>query len=316
MNQFLTLVALAAAALAAPLESRSVSPVSPDRPLLFHSHNDYTRNTPVYEAFRHDVRSFESDLWFNEDTKALLVAHTPFTLDNSKTFETQTLNRVLSILAGNHSHYGKGDAEKFVEHAKDHATSSPDWYHFYRYGFGGVRPLQLFVEVKSGNGDKAWPHVMKKLEGLRKKDFLTKVVDGKVHFRPVIVVGTGGTPLDQIAGGNERYAFFDCPLGDLDSPGEANGHKFRWTPFICPIASKGFLDVHKPYAGLLPANDDVRADFKKIIDQAHRYNTTARIYGQPTVPQDVRYRDFNMEVELGIDWLNLDDMGDAQRYGS
>ena len=37
----------------AVLAPRAVHPVKPNRTMLFHSHNDYVRKSPVYEAFQH-----------------------------------------------------------------------------------------------------------------------------------------------------------------------------------------------------------------------------------------------------------------------
>lgn len=299
---FALIVALASVALASP------APL-PTHQLLFHSHNDYLRHTPVFDAFDHGIRSFESDLWFDKHSHALHVAHTALDIQDNKTFKSVTVDRVLAILNGHHNGYSAGDADKFVHAAKYNATNQPDWHSYYRHGFGGVRPLQILVEIKSNNGEDAWPVVMHTLEPLRKRNWLTKFESGKVHFGPVIVVGTGGSPLQQIASKDTRDYFYDCPMGDLDSPS-----KVSWSSLLCPIASTSMLDIAPPYVGLLPANSAQRAKFKQAINQVHRYNMTSRIYGVVDTPKDSRYNAYNMQASLGTDWLNLDVMSDASKY--
>lgn len=38
-----------------------------------HSHNDYWRDVPVYEALSHGVRSIEADVWLNPKDQRLYV---------------------------------------------------------------------------------------------------------------------------------------------------------------------------------------------------------------------------------------------------
>ena len=90
------IVALASVALASP------APL-PTHQLLFHSHNDYLRHTPVFDAFDHGIRSFESDLWFDKHSHALHVAHTALDIQDNKTFKSVTVDRVLAILNGHHN---------------------------------------------------------------------------------------------------------------------------------------------------------------------------------------------------------------------
>ena len=82
--------------------------------------------------------------------------------------------------------------------------------------------LTLLIDVKTG-GAETWPWVLKQLEPLRARGWLSFVQDGKVSIRPVTVVGTGNTPFDVLTA-NETYrdAFFDAPL---DTMWEAAGRR-------------------------------------------------------------------------------------------
>ena len=55
------------------------------RPVLIHSHNDYARRAPFWQAYAQQVYSIEADLFLCDG--ALLVGHDPEDLDPKMTFE-------------------------------------------------------------------------------------------------------------------------------------------------------------------------------------------------------------------------------------
>lgn len=309
-------------ALAAPSGG---SPIKPNRTILFHcmfrsrltlAHNDYLRSTPVFDAIDNNVHSVESDLWWDKDAEKFYVAHTAVTIDHSKTFQTVTLDRVMSVLNGSHSGsaYNAGSAQKFLNAAKGKETSDPDWYSYYANGFGGVRPIQVLVEIKSKDGETSWPHVVDAFEPFRSKGWLTRYENGKIHYGPLIVVGTGGTPFDQIAPRTKRDVFWDCSLNSISSTTDIDGTKYHFNSTVCPMSSASYIDVAPPYVGLTPPSDNQAKKFRKDIVDAHKIKTTTRFYGVVDWPASAKYNDFNMLVEQGSDWLNLDDMSDAAKY--
>jgi len=78
--------------------------------------------------------------------------------------------------------------------------------------------LTLLIDVKTG-GKETWPWILKQLEPLRERGWLTYVEGDVVHRRAVTVVGTGNTRFD-ILTANETYrdAFFDAPLDTMWEP--------------------------------------------------------------------------------------------------
>lgn len=270
----------------------------------------------MYDAFDHGVRSVESDIWYDNSTKEFYVAHTELEIDHAKTFQTQTIEPLLKIMEGNYSrHFASGDADKFVKAAKSATTSTPDWYHYYAEGYGGVRPLQLIVEIKSNDGEYSWPRVVQALEPFRKRGWLTKFENGKVHYGPLIVVGTGGTPRDLIAGASSRDFFFDCGLGNMNDTFSAGNTTKSYDATLCPISSMSYIDVPDANLGLLPPPPKSIPQYHKLIKQAHEHKTTTRFYG--ILPGSIaRYDDFNMLLQQGSDWLNVDLFEDVTAYTS
>jgi hypothetical protein len=143
----------------------ATEPVTVDRKVLFHSHNDYVHHRPVYDAFDHGVLSFESDFWFDEHKKALYVAHTPLGIDHSKTFNTQTVDRVLNIVQGKYSDkYPASNVKKFYADPKNQPTAHPDWYKYFSEGFGGVRPIMILAEPKTSADPDMWGAALTRLQ--------------------------------------------------------------------------------------------------------------------------------------------------------
>jgi len=78
--------------------------------------------------------------------------------------------------------------------------------------------VTLLVDLKTG-GAETWPVVLKHLEPLRERGWLSFVENGEVHRRPITVVGTGNTPFDVLMGNSTyRDAFFDAPLDEMWEP--------------------------------------------------------------------------------------------------
>ncbi|WFD25829.1 hypothetical protein MNAN1_000795 [Malassezia nana] len=293
----------------------ATDPIKPNRTILFHSHNDYQQPRPVYDAFDAGFRSFESDLWWDKDADKFYVSHTILTIDHSKTFQTQTLDRIMKIMEGNYSpHYTKDMPHKFLTASDNKPTSQPDWYKYYAEGFGGVRPIQLLLEIKSNDGAVSWPHLMKALDPLRERGWLTKWENGKIHYGPVIAVGTGGTPADEMAPKTSRDYFFDCPAGSLNGTVKtSSGASYPFNSTLCPMSSKSYIDVPDSNLGLLPPPPKAPTQFHREIVETHKHNSTTRFYG--VLPGSLaRIDDFNMLIQQGSDWISTDVMSDQCAY--
>ena len=287
----------------------ATEPIKVDRKVLFHSHNDYVHHRPVYDAFDHGVLSFESDFWFDEHKKALYVAHTPLGIDHSKTFNTQTVDRVLNIVQGKYSDkYPASNVKKFFAEPKNQTTAHPDWYKYFSEGFGGVRPIMILAEPKTSADPDMWKTVVDALGELRSQGLLTRYEYGKVHFGPVIVVGTGNTPYSQVVATPVRDYFMDCHADGLkDEHGQ-----FQYNATACPISSAGYPSVPHSNLGLTPPPKAAIPYFAKYTCDAHIINSTVRFYGVPKTAG--RIDDFNMLLQQGADWLNIDHFDDVKRY--
>ncbi|KAH7377471.1 PLC-like phosphodiesterase [Cadophora sp. MPI-SDFR-AT-0126] len=169
------------------------------QPIPCHSHNDYWRRVPLFSALRHGCTGVEADVWLTNDD--LLVGHNRASLSRNRTFSTLYIDPLVRIL----------------EHQNPHT----EFYNGTNNGVFDVDPeqtLTLLIDVKTG-GKETWPWVLKQLEPLRERGWLTSVEGETVHRRAVTVVGTGNTRFDVLTA-NETYrdVFFDAPLDTMWEP--------------------------------------------------------------------------------------------------
>jgi hypothetical protein len=162
-------------------------------PIPCHSHNDYWRRVPLFSAVRAGCTGVEADVWLFDDE--LYVGHNTASLTRNRTFQSLYINPLVRIL--------------------EDQNPSTDFYNDTNHGVFDTDPgksLTLLVDLKT-SGPETWPWVLRQLEPLRERGWLTYVEAGIVHDRPITVVGTGNTPFDVLtANSSYRDAFFDAPL--------------------------------------------------------------------------------------------------------
>jgi hypothetical protein len=144
----------------------------------------------------------------------LYVGHNTASLTTNRTFQSLYINPLVEIL----------------EH------QNPDTRFYNESGHGvfdtnSEQSLTLLVDVKT-DGATTWPLVLKQLEPLRVRGWLTFVQNGVLHPRPITVVGTGETRFDQLtANATYRDTFFDSPLDTMwSNPTGRDGNSGRPAP--------------------------------------------------------------------------------------
>lgn len=255
-------------------------------PVPCHSHNDYWRKVPFFSAIRAGCIGVEADVWLRNDD--LLVGHDTAALQKNRTFQSLYVNPILELLESN--------------------NPSTEFYHEQRRGIFDTNPDQtliLLVDLKT-NGVETWPWVLKQLEPLREKGWLSFFQDGKVTQRQVTVVGTGNTPFESvIANSTYRDAFFDAPLDKLEnSTFDSTNSYYASTSFWESIGNVFFRG--KP-------SDEQLTKIRAQIKEAHARGLHSRYWELPPWPIHIRNRIWEVLVEEGIDLLNVDDLEAATK---
>lgn len=160
------------------------------------------------------------------------------------------------------------------------------------------------MDIKT-DGVKAWPYVLKALEPLRERDWLTTVNGSTIKPGPVTIIGTGSSPLSLIAPVNLRDYFFDGPLLNLEAQ--------NITRAISPIASAAFSSAIGQIHGT-GLNATQKKTLEKHVKDAHDKGISVRYWDLPSWPISTRNKVWRELVTAGVDLLNVDDLEAAAGF--
>lgn len=168
-----------------------------------------------------------------------------------------------------------------------------------------TQTLYFFIDVKT-SGHETFQAVIKALEPLRRKGYLTTLKGGKtVETGPVTIIGTGDTPLDMVLPVKDRDYFFDAPLASLS---EAKYAKVDHT--VSPIASTNFVAaVGQVTIDTEPVlRDDQLKALRAQISLAKQRGIGARYWNTPNWPVRQRNLVWRTLLQEGVGLLNADDL--------
>jgi len=250
-------------------------------PKNIHSHNDYWRDVPLLTALSFGVASVEADVWLVGET--LHIGHEISALTTERTFDSLYVQPLVSIIEG--------------QNPKTQFTVNLT-------GINGVfdtssgTPLQLLVDMKT-DGPSTLPFVLAALQPLRERGYLTTCKsNGSCVLGPVVVVGTGNTPLAGIQALSPRDVFFDAPLLALNS---------TFNPTISPLASVDY-NVAVGWSGIGSINNTQLSAIQTLVADAHALGIRARFWDTPGYPIFARNAVWQTLIDNGADWLNADDL--------
>lgn len=178
-------------------------------PIPCHSHNDYWRRVPLFDALRAGCTGVEADVWlFDND---LYVGHNTASLQRNRTFQSLYIDPLVDILE-------RQNPQTEFYNGSSHGVFDAD----------DGKSLTLLVDLKTG-GAETWPWVLDQLEPLRNRGWLSYVENDTLHTRQVTVVGTGNTPFDLLTKNlTYRDAFFDAPLDTMWEPRHVTEEMKNW----------------------------------------------------------------------------------------
>ncbi len=264
-----------------------------------HSHNDYWRERPFYDAIERGVQSIEADVWLINDT--LYVGHNPYTLTEDRTLDKLYINPIIDSLYNINNPDHRLITNKTIENfTKQYNLSSATHGLF---DSNGLETIYLWIDVKT-DGLSTWLKVIEELQPLREKGYLTEFNKNVVTTKQVTVIGTGNTPLNYILEQSTRDYFFDAPLSSLNS---------TFSSKVSPIASTNLIDeVGKP--NLNGLNETGLEIIKKQIEKAHSLGIKTRYWGFPDWPIQTRNSIWKQIAEAGGDFLLANDLDSAIKF--
>jgi hypothetical protein len=291
-------------------------------PISCHSHNDYWRRVPIYEAIYYGCVGVEADVWlFDEE---LFVGHTTASLTKNRTLRTLYVDPLVRMLDSMNLKPNYG-ADITPQHINGVFDEAPD------------QTVVLLIDFKM-DGRQQFPVVSSHLQAFRAKNYLTHFDGEKVIPGPITVVATGNAPFDLItANTTYRDIFFDAPLDKLtDNPVSVlSSQRKHGSDPVSAAAGQGntgidptlgssqFSSSNSYYASLnfkraigFPYRGRLsHSQLKKLraqIKAAHDKGLKARYWNTPTWPVGLRNHVWKVLIEEGADYLNVDDLRSAK----
>ncbi|KAL1606318.1 Altered inheritance of mitochondria protein 6 [Paraconiothyrium brasiliense] len=281
------------------------------KPIHCHSHNDYWRRVPLFEALRWGCTGVEADVWFYpERSNDLFVGHSTRDLTNEHTFRSMYVDHLMRIVD-----------QQNTPNTQFQTTSTG-----VKNGVFEMDPTQtlvLLVDFKN-DGHALYPVVSEQLEPLRKKGYLSHY-DGKTLIPgPITIVATGNAPFDLITRNTtHRDIFFDAPLSALSplssqttnrevkrAGGQGTVGTTPLSTFDLTNSYYASVDFKKAigwcWFGRLTSTQ--RELIRTQIRAAKERGLKSRYWGAPKWPVGVRNMVWRVLVEEGVDYLNGDDL--------
>jgi hypothetical protein len=265
-----------------------------------HSHNDYNRPVPLFEALAAGCIGVEADIWVNNEPGGtdLLVGHSSRSLQHDRTLQTLYIQPLLTIL-DNLSNASSSSSTGQTGNFTGIFQSSP------------ATTLTLLLDFKS-NGAELWPYVMKELEILRSRNYLTHWSNpnsndnGTITWAPIIVVASGDAPFDLLTSNTTyRDIFYDAPLADISNPKYDSSNSYYASTSMAKTI--GHIWFWKFSAKQMEK-------MKTQVAAALEKGLKPRYWGTPSM--SVRFRNYiwGVLVDIGVGMLNVDDFGTELFY--
>ena len=262
-------------------------------PVPCHSHNDYWRRIPLFEAIHYGCTSVEADVWLHSGD--LYVGHSPAALSPNRTLRSLYIDPLVEVL----------DHQNPITEFAPHAGTIKNGV----FDVDAGQTLVLLIDVKMDPAEILQMVVEHQLSPLRSKGYLS-YSDGKGFTKgPITVVASGEATFDLVVRNSTyRDVFFDAPLGAFS--GKPADVRFNKTNSYYASGSL-FQVAGFPWLGKY--SDSQVEKIKAHINATHEAGLDVRFWDTPGWPIGLRNYVWQLLVQLGEDMLNADDVKSAAR---
>lgn len=288
--------------------------------LPIHSHNDYWRKTPLFDALRLGINSVEADVWYLPSSKdsplnppELYVGHHRYKLSSYKTLESLYLSNLEALLDDVNSKI-PNDNEDFGSNTLDnHNFTKPQEWENKLHGVFYDDPdksLYLIIDIKTHPND-----TFKVLETFLipfiEKDYLSfyDSTTSKFYKGPITIIISGNIPYELIKQQKYRFTFIDAPLDHDDF-----ALKYDNTTSIYSSSSLKRLTGSNSALGFNGLSDEQKSILSSKFKMAHDLGIKVRVWDTPKWPLTIRNAVWKDLLELGVDLLNVDDLQGAVAF--
>lgn len=278
-----------------------------------HSHNDYWRHQPLFDALLVGAKLVEADIFcfeigyevervvidgtsgerrietskFKDDE--IYVGHNQVFLDPQNTLDNLYLNPIFDFLRFSNPNFSR-EAE-LVEPRKWHGI----------YWNQPEESLLLWFDFKT-NAEITYKRIKSYLQRFIDHDFLSYYDVEKNQFveGPITLTITGNLPETLVENEKKRYFFLDAPLSKLDE---------KWSSLSRVASGSLELIIGKTSKlNRLPFSDTDKSKLDQAFARAHALGLKTRVWGDVTWPDLVLYSHLGDYYKLGGDLLNADNL--------
>lgn len=297
-----------------------------------HSHNDYWRKQPLFDALSYGCQSVEGDIWYfpekyevertvTETTRdgeahntvatgvfennEIYVGHNQVYLDPSLTLPKLYLDPLYRFLEYSNPEFIYKDKNPITE---DFVSKHGVFYN------SPETPLYFWLDFKT-DPHETYLALKPLLQRFIDKGYLAYYDTTTDRFvpGPLIITITGNAPVDEIEKETKRYVFVDAPLVTFKR-GTPHDELARYSK-LSVIASASMEELLGEDSYRKSKTNDLIDLDERVLDEyfqtAHKYNLKTRIWGGVTWPNYLRNSHLRTLWKLGCDLLNVDDLKDA-----
>lgn len=306
-------------------------------PKPLHSHNDYWRLEPLFDALSVGCVSIESDVWHFPDgyklertetvttgggmkrkvntsyfkENEIYVGHNQVYLEPINTLFNMYLNPIFQFLEYSNPNFTFLDSSKQGSpYLEDHGLKHGIFYN------SPETPLYLWMDVKN-EPNSTYDAVRPLLQPFIDNNYLAyyNTTSDKYIPGPVVITFTGNLPVQKVKEETIRYTFLDGPLKEFTSDADEASIK-EWSK-LSKVASASLQDLlgeEYPSSTKSEFSESQKARLKRYFDKAHQYGMRTRIWGDIIWPNNLAKAHIEDFYKLGSDLLNVDDVHAAADY--
>lgn len=272
-------------------------------PVPIHSHNDYWRRIPLFEALGSGCISVEADVHLHGSD--LLVGHSSLSLNRDSTLRSMYLEPLQRMLDMQNAHVTDGTWRGIFD-------KSPR------------QTVVLLIDHKTA-GPETFAELDVQLQPLRDRDYLTYWNGTERVMRPLTIVATGNAPFESVMALNasHRDIFWDAPLHSLfsrydnfDVEPPVYGYNRSNSYFASTQFKNGRLWAWHDNSNPQPDTPSRRDREASQIEQAKARGLVARYWDTPSNPPNLRDIAWRVLVERKVGILNMDDLGAVRARAS
>ncbi|KAJ9610281.1 Altered inheritance of mitochondria protein 6 [Cladophialophora chaetospira] len=292
------------------------------QPVMCHSHDDFFRHEPLYQAIRAGCTSVEADVWHAYDE--LYVAHTAAGIRQNRTLKSLYLDPIQDIL--NQQNRVPDFAEPLESEVNGVFLADPR------------QSLVLLVEFKN-DPEKTWHRLAADIAPFRESNYLTYFNGNAVVPGPLTIVASGSAPFNYVVSSTTyRDIFYDSPLDILSSlsprPLSSNSSTYTEAPSRTDVDHDSLSFYSRNPEAYSPSNSyfasasfiksigypwhsslsQVQLDhIRRQIRGAHSRGLKVRYWGIPPWPIGLRNYIWRVLVREGVDYLSVDNIDAATK---